>query len=69
MKHLLPTNSIAVGVDDAGCIVLVARDGAPIATITDTGGLIDAIRTAVQLRDSEERNAYARAQRVARGLE
>ena len=65
MKHLLPTNSIAVGVDDSACIVLVARDGAPIATVTNVENLIEALRTAVMIRDlmlstPDEREARAR---------
>ena len=69
MKHLLPTNSIAVGIDDSNCIVLVARDGAPIATVTNVAHLIDALRTAVMVRDLDERNARARADRIRRGIE
>lgn len=67
MKHLLPTNSIAVGVDDSDCIVLVARDGAPIATVTNVEHLMEALRMAVMLRDIDARRS-ARIRR-RRGLE
>lgn len=69
MKHLFRTNSIAVGVDDSNCIVLVARDGSPIATVTDVKHLIEALRLALMARDLDERNERARAERIRKGIE
>jgi hypothetical protein len=40
------TNTISVVLDDGNCVVLLARDGAPIATVTNVDDLVAALTEA-----------------------